>query len=62
VKVDMGTKHCGHCAALLFRATDSQALTIAVPKEFPWFIRLNSGPRGTGWYRRKSIELLYGHH
>lgn len=60
VKIDIGLRHCGECGALLFRALDSGALDAAVPPDYPWFMRMVNGPRGTGWYRRRSIEILYG--
>lgn len=57
VFVDLGSKHCGHCGTLLFTAHDSPPQWL--PADYQWFMRLSNGPRGTGWYRRKSIEILF---
>lgn len=52
--LDLGLKHCGRCNASVFHSNDS-------PPSFldNWFMWLVKGPRGTGWYRKASIQILF---
>jgi hypothetical protein len=52
-------RQCGECKAELFFPGD-QPFKQAVSNVVPWFMFLVGGPRGTGWYRKASIVLLYG--
>jgi hypothetical protein len=50
------TRSCISCQArVLFPGDDGAAFG-----DLPWFMWVNRGVRGTGWYRREALEKICG--
>ncbi len=52
--VNMPFRKCTRCGKLFLRGSDE------IPAAEPFFMWVIRGPLGTGWYRRESVERIYG--